>query len=101
MPKKDKEGNEGGARPATKHTREVLKPMTKITLLFWIGSSNSSILDRFIVIKEKLTTLLQLVPQLQLLKVTSATSTTLKNKLKNKIRACEKVRKELILRMKT
>ena len=56
MPKQDKERNKGGARPATKRTRE--------------GSSQTddedySILDRLIVIEEKLTTLLQLVPELE------------------------------------
>ena len=57
MPKQAEERNEGGARPATKRTRQ--------------GSSqtgdedDSTILDRLVVIEEKLTTLLQLVPELE------------------------------------
>ena len=54
MPKQDKEG---GARPATKRTREGSSQTD--------DEDDSTILDRLIVIEEKLTTLLQLVPELE------------------------------------
>ncbi|XP_068749314.1 uncharacterized protein [Montipora capricornis] len=57
MPKPTKERNEGGARPAIKRTREGSSQTD--------DEADSTILERLTAIEEKLTTILQLVPELE------------------------------------
>ena len=57
MPKQAKQRNEGGAKPLTKRTREGSSQTD--------DEDDTTIWDRLIVIEEKLTTLLQLVPELE------------------------------------
>lgn len=57
MPKQTKERNEGGARLTTKRTREGSSQTD--------DEADPTILERLILILEKLTTLLQLVPELE------------------------------------